>query len=326
MHKQTALLKELTKLYGDLLQDKRVRAEQVKYESFTRQRNTVLTRYKKVVQAFNDLIAGLMRAQSFYSELKDTVDNLEQNVETFVNNRRSEGAQLLGQIERDRSSSVGSQADKERDRLRELMERMSVDPTSSTSPTKHSTSRPTPLSRPSQHNDPYMAKSPPLSPPYYSKMTQGSNHPPAAHQAPAPTSYQDYAQHASTRNGNPQGVDVQDSYQTSGGPVPGDPYNPMVYPYQTPVSPPPTQGVYFPASAQQSHVQYTQPGQYLPPGYVPPPPPPGPPPNPHMDYRRAGAPYPAGPGGYAYHQPSRPSGGNPQQSPNDPWAGLNAWK
>ena len=322
-HKQTALLKELTKLYGDLLQDKRIRAEQAKYESFTRQRNSILTRYRKVFQAFNDLIAGLMRAQSFYSEMKDTVDNLDQNVETFLNNRRSEGAQLLGQIERDKSSSAGSQADKERDRLRELMERMSVDPSSSTSPTKHPTSRPTPLSRPSQHGDPYVAKSPPLSPPSYARP---SNQPSPGHQGPTSHVYQDYPQHLSPRNGNQQGTEARDLYQITGGSVHGDPYNPMVYPYQTPVSPPPNQGVYFPGSAQQGHVQYTQPGQYLPQGYVPPPPPPGPPPNSQMDYRNPGVPYPAGPGGYAYHQPPRQSGGNPQQGQNDPWAGLNAWK
>lgn len=329
-HKQTALMKELTKSYGDLLQDKRVRAEQAKYETFTRQRTTVLTRYKKVYQAFNDLIAGLMRAQSFYSEMKDTVDSLEQNVETFVNNRRSEGAQLLGQIERDKSSSAGGQADKERDRLRELMERMSVDPSSSssssTSPTKHSTSRLTPLSRPSQHSDTHMAKSSPLSASYYSKPTPGSNYPPPAHPSPASAAYQGYPQQPSSSNGNQHGTGVRDSYQTSGGPVHGDPYNPMVYPYQTPVSPPPNQGVYFPASTQQTHVQYNQPGQYLPQGYVPPPPPPGPPPSSLMDYRNLGVPYPAGHGGYAYHQPPRQSGGSSQQGHNDPWAGLNAWK
>lgn len=319
-------MKELTKSYGDLLQDKRVRAEQAKYENFTRQRNTVLNRYKKVYQAFNDLIAGLMRAQSFYSEMKDTVESLEQNVETFVNNRRSEGAQLLGQIERDKSSSAGGQADKERDRLRELMERMSVDPSSSTSPTKHSTSRPTTLSRPSQRSDPYMAKSPPLSAPYYSKPTPGNAYPPPAHPSPASAAYKGYTQQPSPSKGNQQGAEARDSYQNSGGPVHGDPYNPMVYPYQTPVSPPPNQGIYFSPSTQQTHVQYTQPGQYLPQGYVPPPPPPGPPPSSQMDYRNLGIPYPAGPGGYAYRQPSHQSGAKPQQGHNDPWAGLNAWK
>ena len=241
-----------------------------------------------------------------------------------MNNRRSEGAQLLGQIERDKSSSAGSQADKERDRLRELMERMSVDPSSSTSPTKPPTSRPTPITRPSPpHGDPYMAKSPPVSPPYFAKP---SNQPHPTHQDPLSKAYQDFLQYSASHNVNQQGIKAEDSYQTSGGSAHGDPYNPMVYPYQAPVSPPPNQGVNFPGSAQQNHVQYTQPGQYLPQGYVPPPPPPGPPPNSQMDYRNPSIPYPAGPGGYAYHQPPRQSGGNPQQGQNDPWAGLNAWK
>lgn len=114
-HKQTAIMKELTKAYGDLLQDKRVRAEQAQYEGFTRQRNQVMAKYKRVYQAFIGLIDGLMRAQSFYTEMGDTVESLEKNVETFVSNRRSEGAQLLGQIERDKSSNTAGQADRERD-------------------------------------------------------------------------------------------------------------------------------------------------------------------------------------------------------------------
>ena len=159
-------MKELTKTYGMLLQDKRVKSEQAKYESFSRQRNAVLTKYKKVFQAFNDLINGLMRAQSFYSEMKDTVESLEKNVETFVNNRRSEGAQLLHKIEADKAANAGSQADRERDRLQQLMERMTVDPATST---KSGNARPVPPSRTSQSNEAYSAKSPPPSPPYYSK-------------------------------------------------------------------------------------------------------------------------------------------------------------
>ena len=95
MHKQSAIMKELTRTYGDLLQDKRVRSEQNKYESFSRQRNTVLSRYRKVYQAYVDLNAGLERARQFYSEMKETVESLEKNVQSFVENRRSEGSQLL---------------------------------------------------------------------------------------------------------------------------------------------------------------------------------------------------------------------------------------
>ncbi|KAL8991560.1 MAG: hypothetical protein Q9177_000060 [Variospora cf. flavescens] len=160
-HKQTALMKELTKAYGDLLQDKRVRSEQARYESFTRQRNQVMAKYKRVVQAFAGLIDGTMRARRFYTEMEDTVGNLEKNVETFVSNRRSEGAQLLGQIERERSKDNAGQADRERDRLRELMERMSTDP--SASPPKSTMPRPAPVSRPSDAHEPFTARSPPPS-------------------------------------------------------------------------------------------------------------------------------------------------------------------
>ncbi|KAI7068184.1 BRO1-domain-containing protein, partial [Hortaea werneckii] len=43
-HKQSSLMKELTRTYNDLLQDKRVKGEQNKYEAFSRQRNTVLNK------------------------------------------------------------------------------------------------------------------------------------------------------------------------------------------------------------------------------------------------------------------------------------------
>ncbi|KAI9877113.1 MAG: bck1-like resistance to osmotic shock, partial [Watsoniomyces obsoletus] len=65
--------------------------------------------------------------------MKESVDSLEKNVETFVSNRRAEGAQLLSQIEQIKSSAVGGQAAAEQKRMQELMERLSMDP-KSTSP------------------------------------------------------------------------------------------------------------------------------------------------------------------------------------------------
>ncbi|KAL1613917.1 putative vacuolar protein-sorting protein bro1 [Diplodia seriata] len=112
-HKQSSLMKQLTQTYGDLLQDKRVRSEQSKYEAFSRQRSSVMSKYRKIFQAFNDLISGLMRAQAFYSDMKETVESLQQNVESFVNNRRAEGGQLLGSIESRKATGSSEQADRE---------------------------------------------------------------------------------------------------------------------------------------------------------------------------------------------------------------------
>lgn len=307
-------MKELTKIYGVLLQDKRVKSEQAKYESFTRQRNSVLAKYKKVSQAFNDLVHGLMNAQSFYSEMKDTVESLERNVETFVSNRRSEGAQLLHRIEQDKASSADHQADRERDRLQHLMERMSVDPRSS-SPTKLGGSRP--ASRPAQSNDPYASKSPPISPPYYSKPpTTYSNGPSSTKYPQTPASFPSFPRQPTTDHVHQAPV-ARDSYHsttTLGG---GDSYNPMTYPYQSPASPAPIQPI-------QPSQQLPQHGNhYVPQGYVPPPPPPGPPPSSQGIFGNPVHPYPSGPGGYA-SQPPRSSSAS--QSQSDPWAGLNAWK
>ena len=292
-------MKELTKSYGDLLQDKRVRSEQAKYESFTRQRSAVLSRYRKVFQSFNDLVAGLMRAQSFYSELKDTVESLEKNVETFVNNRRSEGAQLLSQIERAKANNAGGQADKERDRLRDLMERMSVDPSAPPSRSKSSASRPAPMSRPSQSSNSQTFKSP-TSPPYASNASINHYSVPSSHTPSLPTGYQGYPQHST--NGNYQEPLRRESY--------GDPYNSSQYPYQA-TSPPPNQTMY---TGNQVYPPYTPQNQHLPHGYVPPPPPPGPPPGSQHTYP------------YAQHPPSRQGGNSQQPGQGDPWDVLNAWK
>ena len=72
-HKQSSLMKELTKTYGDLLQDKRVRAEQSKHETILRKRSAIMARYKKAHDAFGELQSGAEQAQTFYAEMGVTV-------------------------------------------------------------------------------------------------------------------------------------------------------------------------------------------------------------------------------------------------------------
>lgn len=275
-----------------------------------------MAKYKRVFQAFNGLIDGLMRAQSFYSEMGDTVESLEKNVETFVSNRRSEGAQLLGQIERDKSANAGGQADRERDRLREIMERMSMDPSSS--PTKSPMPRPAMVSRPSDSNDTWSTKSPPPTN-YYPNSSPTNNLSTGMHR------------NQMQRTANPTNTQAHrgpDPPQPGGQSLVNDPYNPMVYPFQSPLSPPAAgQGMYHPGHGQPAPQPYFQQGQYLPQGYIPPPPPPGPPPLTQMNFGNLDQVHPSGPGGYAHHQPPRQSGGGAaQRGQHDPWAGLDAWK
>ncbi|KAI9678339.1 MAG: bck1-like resistance to osmotic shock [Caeruleum heppii] len=328
-HKQSSLMKELTATYGDLLQDKRVRAEQSKYESLTRQHNSVMSRYKRIYQAFNELNLGLQKAQDFYSEMKGSVESADKNVETFVNNRRSEGAQLLNQIERDKISGSGVQADRERERLKELMERMSMDPSSS-SPSKSKTSPPRaqPMPMGSFPSDAYPATSPAAVPRYPSVNMSGKHG--MASSPPPPTGYPAYS----------------DPYSTSPHPPPTahDAYNPSAFSRpdstQGPSSPP-AQQQYFaaaggqyqygspPLQQQHQHQQQQQHQPYLPPGYVPPPPPPGPPPiQPQQSF-------PAAPPSHGYGAGSGPYGKGAAPGPGrnggavgggDPWAGLSAWK
>ncbi|CAG8425338.1 unnamed protein product [Penicillium salamii] len=331
VHKQQSLMKELTKIYGDLLQDKRVQSEQSKYESITRQRNSVMARYKKVYEAFNGLSSGITQARTFYRDMGENVDSLRKNVETFINNRRSEGAQLLSQIERDKASGVSEQDDREREKLRQLMERLSTDPkNSSTSPSTASGVAPSKVKSPPPpvHAPAYgtTGPSPKMSPRYPPTMSAHGG--PIASHSPAP-----YGQYM----GAPY-PPAQHFQQGAAAPL-SEGYNPMAYPYQTPVSPPPNQQYFSqtpnpyggysnsstpaPGAAPPSHYMAPQ-------GYIPPPPPPRPqqtsyPPS-------SGGMYPSGPGGYAqarpygHHKAPSQSQSQPQPNPNDPWAGLNAWK
>lgn len=333
-HKQAALMRELTVAFNGLLQDKRVRAEQSKYESFQRQRGTVISKYKRAYQEFLDLEAGLQGAKTWYTEMKETVESLEKNVETFVNNRRSEGAQLLNQIEGERAANKGAQAALEQERLRGLMERMSVEPPPP-SPRPIPSSRPTPT--------PLSFTTTPLYPKTnYAGHYQLPSSPPPT-QTTAPQSYLPQQPPNQTFTYNP----------SSHGRIPG-PASPP--PTQTafnigpirpgPASPPPTQTSFgqqaaarystygnptgMPPPQQQQQPQQQHQASYVPPNFVPPPPPPGPPPlGPQQTVHYAGREYYTGDpnGGRPGSAMGRGAGpGQPGQPGQDPWAGLSAWK
>ncbi|KAJ5324987.1 hypothetical protein N7476_003587 [Penicillium atrosanguineum] len=332
-HKQSSLMKELTKTYGDLLQDKRVQSEQSKYEGITRQRNAVMARYKKVYEAFNGLTMGVSQARKFYNDMGDNVDSMRKNVETFIGNRRSEGAQLLSQIERDKAVGVSDQEDLEREKLRQLMERLSTEPKpSSSSPSTGSIAPPSKIKSPP----------PPVQAPVYGAVgpepKMSPRYPPSMPGAvPLSHSPAPYGQYM----GGAPGYNPAQPFQQGVAAPLSEGYNPMAYPYQTPVSPPPNQQYFsqtptpysgYPsASPAPSSAVSTQPSHYMAPqGYIPPPPPPRPqqtqyPPS-------ASGPYPSGPGGYAQARPPYGHSKTPSQSQqppsasNDPWAGLNAWK
>jgi len=302
-----------------------VRSEQNKYEAFSRQRNSVMTKYRRVFQSFNDLIAGLMRAQGFYSEMKDTVSSLQKNVETFVNNRRSEGGQLLSKIEQSKTQG----ADQEQQRLKELMERMSMEPSGSPvslgsggrkksipAPLSSSTLQQAGYPTTSQGHPAYNpAASPPVTPRYTATANTGQQ------QYMSPSQHQSFQ----SSNGYQQQPPRRDSYQTQYAQQPQqNTYNPNAY---NPVSPPAHQQFFSPPPNQhQQHQPWGQPPpqpgaqNFLPQGYVPPPPPPGPPPNQQdYGYGQYGG---QGQQGHAY----RGSQGHNQQQQGDPWAGLSGWK
>lgn len=339
-HKQAALMKELTATFNALLQDKRVRSEQGKYEAIQRTRSSAIQRYKRAYQEFLELEAGLHSAKNWYGEMRETVDSLEKNVETFVNNRRSEGAQLLDQIEQDRSVNKSSQAELERERLRGLMERMSMEP--GRSPPRSSSGRAAAAAAPLLQAGQGPARYPQAS-------FQGHYQVP---KSPAP-GHQHHPQHPQ----HPQHQQLQHGHAQGAGGQPGPAgakafsqpaYNPSQYgPTGGPTSPPASQTTFGlrggPTSPPPSLTSFGQgppatsfgpgppahpgygagqhgpggpggPGGLVPPGFVPPPPPPGPPP-----------PGPQQTIHYGKHEYGAPPGPGPQQA-HDPWAGLSAWK
>jgi hypothetical protein len=290
-----------------------------------------------VYQAFNDLVAGLSRAQTFYAEMKETVESLHKNVETFVNNRRSEGGQLLSSIENAKSANQNGLVDWERERLQQLMDRMSMNPSSAS---------------------PGAASPGPKGPMSASSGSSGSRPPFGNTPTSPPAIVQQYAMApppGASQYGPPSGVtSLGTGYlprqNGSNNPVTSPPsqttqthltYNPASW---GPVSPPPQQQ-FFPGSGPQvgPGARYSQQGMpaynlqhgstqsqpQLPPGWQPPPPPPGAPPS-QQEYNfglqgaAAQGNYPSGPGGYAASAPRAPP--QPQQGSGDPWSGLTGWK
>lgn len=317
-HKQSGLMKELTGTFNRLLQDKRVHAEQSKYEVIQRNRSSVINRYKRIYEEFLDLEAGLHSAKNWYAEMRETVDSLEKNVEVFVNNRRAEGATLLNQIEQERASTKNSHAEMERERLRELMDRMSMEPSkSSPQPQAPGRAEPPPQFQPGQA-------------PRYGSF-QGQYPGPASPPAQQPVQHSTYQGFQAQRTS--QGYNSAPA-NTYGAPT----YNPSTYgPTPGPTSPPATQSTFGhnamrgPASPppnqatfgqRQSFASYssgqTQHQSYVPPGFVPPPPPPGPPPlGPQQTIHY---------GNKEYDATQSQAQNQQQQQAYDPWAGLTSWK
>lgn len=296
-----------------------------------RQRAAVTNRYKRAYQEFLDLVAGLHSAKNWYAEMKESVESLEKNVQSFVHNRRTEGAQLLNQIEKEQAAGKSSQAELERERLRELMDRMSMGggQAGSPKPQAHDGGRrapPAPLFSPGQaarYSDANFASQYPLptSPPAHQvsmpPTTYGSMA--AGYQAQGGASYGQPAAYNPSQYGMNPGPASPPPTQTSFG----------MSTYRGPASPPPTQTSFGQAmhgyggyqgqqqQQQQQAAQKGRPVSVVPPGFVPPPPPPGPPPlGPQQTIHYGAQDYPV----------EGAQGQQQQQQESDPWAGLSAWK
>lgn len=255
VHKQSSLLKELTRSYGDLLQDKRVRSDQQRYDTIQKGRNSVLNRYRRVYNAHEDLTQGLTRAQGFYTEMKESVDSLEKNVDSFVSNRRAEGAQLLHQIEQAKSAAAGGQAAAEQKRMQELMNRLSMEP-KSTSPSQGEPPALPPMPQIMNSRSPV-----PPSPSYPTTNADPRFTIPPRH-SPAPVVPNGYSGQlqAPAQPKNPSHVDAQHPFSQGAAAPLSTSYNPMAYPERSVTSP-----------SQQSNAPPAQPHYTFSPITSPPP-------------------------------------------------------
>ncbi|KAF3089125.1 bck1-like resistance to osmotic shock [Orbilia oligospora] len=256
-HKQQSLMKDLTAAYGELLQDKRVRAEQSRYEKLAKNKAAVVSAFKKVYRAFLDIQSGLDKAKSFYGEMKDTVDSLDKNVDVFVNNRRQEGANLLAKIEKEKGASAN--AEREQQRIRELMEKMSVGDQGKHSPAPISVGQ-HPVASPPQ--TPRYGGFPQITPQPQPQTVYGQQFSPVGQPQQYPMMQQQpqqqYANGQYVRRGSSaQNYPPYNQYQPQ-----QQPYNPGAYVPPPPPGPPPM-------NRQQSFPQ-----QYPPQGYSQQPPPP----------------------------------------------------
>ena len=205
-----------------------------------------MARYKKAHDEFGHLQSGVEQAQTFYTEMADTVDSLKKNVETFVNNRRAEGARLLEDIERERARTSPRVEDREQEKLRRMMERLS------STDQKSSTTTTTPLPP---------AKMPPPPPPppvphtpslYGQYMMREGGYPSAMSPPPNQTQYF---------------MPPYGSYQTTGAfppgyvafPNTGGSYTPVPNTYMSPPPPPPPPSSSQPSQPPQPPQQQGQP-------------------------------------------------------------------
>jgi hypothetical protein len=252
--------------------------------------------------------------------MKETVESLHKNVETFVNNRRSEGGQLLASIENAKSAGQNGLVDWERERLQQLMDRMSVGSASSPgAPPK------VPMSASSGSSGGRMPfGSTPTSPPIVQQYANAQNVA-QGHYGPGSAATSIGTGYLPRPNGSQVASPPPQQQHAS--------YNPASW---GPVSPPPQQQ-FFPGNApsqQQPGSRFSQSStpsvqSYAPPpGWQPPPPPPGAPPSQEgYNFGLQGAQaYPGGPGGYAGSAPRQPPTQQQGGGGQDPWSGLSGWK
>lgn len=275
--------------------------EHMKHEAQGRQKHLVVAKYNRIYQAFNDLSAGLSRAQDFYSQMKSTVGSLSENVTSFVANRKSEGGDLLQRIENSRMTGTNRKADEERTRLNSLMERMALNGGISTlsgssqirqlAPQNASYQYPPDLSKTpvsDRYSQPVPAYA--IQPKLPSPLSPGDPHSPATMHA----------------QGHP-------------------PYNPASYGIKSPLESSPYPSQFHPPNSgfTSPPPQFQQTSYYLPPGYMPPPPPPGAP-QPHdfggsIGQEHVSGAYTKNPPPQTQHQQA------PRRHTEDPWAGLSGW-
>lgn len=98
-HSQESLLRQLSTAYPDMKHDEHIRGKQQQSVRLQKQKALAIAELNKICAEFGLLMTGLMQAGKFYGDIQATMAVLAQNVETFVQNRKNEGAEILRGIE-----------------------------------------------------------------------------------------------------------------------------------------------------------------------------------------------------------------------------------
>lgn len=108
------------------MRDQQIREKQRQSAHLEKQKQAAIMELNKICAEFDVLMTGLIQAEEFYKNVQVTMGVLVQNVETFVQNRKNEGAEILRGIELAKQQTSASVANQQSGDMARALERMTI--------------------------------------------------------------------------------------------------------------------------------------------------------------------------------------------------------